>query len=127
VQIVGEGIFLSRQSLPASEGARKLLSEEQELAIWKTLIARCVLYRVSPDFDPPTGQSGVALYAYGRREDDTDGLGVVGFQSFVQRSGHVQSYEMEGTALEQRLRLGRVAFYGAFQVPDEMRTQHVIM
>lgn len=127
VQIVGEGIFLNRQSLLASEGARKLLSEEQELAIWKTLIARCVLYRVSPDFDPPTGQSGVALYANGRREDGTDGLGVVGFQSFVQRSGHVQSYEMEGTALEQRLRLGRVAFYGAFQVPDEMRTEHVIM
>ena len=127
VQIVGEGIFLNRQSLLASEGARKLLSEEQELAIWKTLIARSVLYRVSPDFDPPTGQSGVALYANGRREDGTDGFGVVGFQSFVQRSGHVQSYEMEGTALEQRLRLGRVAFYGAFQVPDEMRTQHVIM
>jgi predicted nucleotidyltransferase len=28
---------------------------------------------------------------------------------------------MEGPALERRLQLGRVAFYGAFEVPDELK------
>jgi hypothetical protein len=62
-----------------------------------------------------------------KSEDGTNGFGVVGFQSFVRRSGWTQSYEMEGSALEQRLKLGRVAFYGAFQMLENTRREHVIM
>lgn len=97
------------------------------MSTWKDLVSRAVLYRVYPDFDPPNGYSGVALYAEGMREDGTEGPGVVGFQSFVQRSGHVQNFEMEGGALEKRLKLGRVAFYGAFQVPEGLRKEFGIV
>jgi hypothetical protein len=90
-------------------------------------VSRSVLYRVAPDFDSAGGQSGIALYVEGRREDGTAGPGVVGFQSFVQRSGHVQTYDMEGEDLNRRLKRGLVAFYGAFQVPEMMRKEHVIL
>lgn len=90
-------------------------------------MSRAVLYRVNPDFNPPNGYSGIALYADGKREDGSHGPGVVGFQSFVQRSGHPQSFNMpEGPAMEQRLRTGRIAFYGAFQVPEELRKEYQI-
>lgn len=92
------------------------------------MISRAILYRVSPDFEPPNGYSGVALYADGLREDGTTGFGVVGLQSFVQRSGYPQSFNMpEGKAMQQRLRMGRIAFYGAFQIPDELRKEYEIV
>lgn len=87
-----------------------------------------MLYRVNPDFNPPSGHSGIALYAEGMREDGTRGPGIVGFQSFVQRSDHPQKFNMpEGPHLERRLKEGRVAFYGAFQVPDELRKEYTIL
>lgn len=119
VLVVGEGIFVNQAS---SKPTR-----DQDISTWKDLVSRAVLYRVYPDFDPPTGYSGVALYADGTREDGTEGPGVVGFQSFVQRSGVVQSFEMEGGALEKRLKLGRVAFYGAFMVPEELKKEYRIV
>ncbi|KAF2112994.1 hypothetical protein BDV96DRAFT_496981 [Lophiotrema nucula] len=119
VLIIGEGIFLNQTSSPKP-------TKDHDMSVWRDLVSRCVLYRVYPDFDPPTGHSGIALYANGLREDGTTGPGVVGFQSFVQRSGHVQSFEMEGSALEKRLKLGRVAFYGAFQAPEELKTLSIV-
>jgi hypothetical protein len=119
VLVVGEGLFLSQ---PASKPTK-----DHDISTWKDLVSRALLYRVYPDFDPPNGYSGIALYADGLREDDTTGPGVVGFQSFVQRSGHVQNFEMEGGALEKRLKLGRVAFYGAFQVPDALRREYEVV
>lgn len=118
VLVVGEGIFLSQ---PSSKPTK-----DHNISTWKDLVSRALLYRVYPDFDPPNGYSGIALYADGLREDGTTGPGVVGFQSFVQRSGHVQNFEMEGGALEKRLKLGRVAFYGAFQVPDALRREYEV-
>ena len=121
--IVGEGIFFNQS---AAVGAKSL--KDHDVSTWIRLVSRAVLYRVSPDFDPPNGYSGIALYAEGIREDGTHGLGVVGLQSFVQRSGHPQSFNMpEGPAMEQRLKTGRIAFYGAFQVPDELRREYTIM
>ncbi|KAF2190137.1 hypothetical protein K469DRAFT_560321 [Zopfia rhizophila CBS 207.26] len=120
VLVVGEGIFLN-------QNASIKPTKEHDIRTWKDLVSRCLLYRVYPDFDPPNGYSGVALYTDGLREDGSVGPGVVGFQSFVQRSGHVQNFEMEGEALEKRLKLGRVAFYGAFQVPEELRKEHAII
>lgn len=122
VLVVGKGIFLNQM---AAAGAKSL--KDHDRSTWTNLVSRAVLYRVNPDFDHPNGFSGIALYAEGMRSDSTEGPGVVGFQSFVQRSGQVQNYSMEGSALEQRLKKGRIAFYGAFQVPDELRKEYTIV
>ena len=119
VLVVGEGIFLNQNSAKPTR--------DHDISTWKDLVSRAVLYRVYPDFDPPTGYSGIALHAEGTREDGTEGPGIMGFQSFVQRSGVVQSFEMEGVALEKRLKLGRVAFYGAFEVPEKLKKEYRIV
>jgi hypothetical protein len=121
--IVGEGIFLNQSAAAGAKSARN-----HDLSIWNNLVSRAVLYRVNPDFSPSTGHSGVALYAEGLREDGTQGPGIVGFQSFVQMSNHPQKFNMpEGPHLERRLKEGRVAFYGSFQVPHDLRKEYTIM
>lgn len=121
--IVGEGIFFNQT---ATAGAKP--TRNHDLSTWNRFVSRAVLYRVNPDFNPSNGYSGIALYADGSREDGTQGPGIVGFQSFVQRSDHPQRFNMpEGPHLERRLREGRVAFYGAFQVPDELRIEYSIV
>jgi hypothetical protein len=120
VLIVGEGVILNRK-----KAAGKSLRGHDE-STWTGLISRALLYRVNPDFEQPNGYSGLALYADGTREDGSSGPGIVGFQSFVQRSGSVQNYDMEDSALEQRLRRGAVAFYGAFEVPEELRSYTIL-
>lgn len=90
------------------------------------MVSRAVLYRLNPDFDPPEGNSGMALCADGTLENGTAVKGVIGFQSFVQRSDHFRNFEAEGDELEQRLKAGRIAFYGAFQLPDDLRDNYTI-
>jgi hypothetical protein len=121
ILVVGEGIFRNHTVAAGSKPPK-----DHDMSTWKDLVSRALLYRVHPDFDPPNGYSGIALYADGVRHDGTEGPGIVGFQSFVQRSGHVQNFEMEGTALDRRLQLGRIAFYGAFEVPDELKRHYTI-
>lgn len=121
VRTVGEGIFLNRKA------AEKEPNWHNDRSMWEQFVARALLYRVNPDFESPFGNSGIALYADGIREDGIKGPGVAGFQSFVQRSGHVQTFAMEGDHLEKRLQQGRVAFYGAFQVPEKLRKDWRIM
>lgn len=120
---MGEGIFFNQTAVAGAKPVKG-----HDLSTWEQLVSRAVLYRVSPDFDSSTGYSGIALYAEGSREDGMHGPGIVGFQSFVQRSDHPQKFNMpEGPHLERRFRQGRVAFYGAFQVPDELRTEYTIL
>ncbi|KAF1996799.1 hypothetical protein P154DRAFT_442654 [Amniculicola lignicola CBS 123094] len=122
ILVVGEGIFL-RQSLPPTKPSRA-----QPREVWEHFISRALLYRVSPDFDPPDGHSGIALYGEGLREDGTTGPGIAGFQSFVQRSGPVQaSFDMPEVPLNHRLKKGRVSFYGSFVVPEEIRKEYRIV
>lgn len=123
ILVVGEGIFLNQVATTNSPKSLK----DHDLSTWEDLASRALLYRVAPDFDPPNGYSGTALYAHGMREDETEGPGIVGFQSFVQRSGHVQNYRMEGKALDTRLKHGQVAFYGAFEVPEALKKEYSIM
>jgi len=52
---------------------------------------------------------------------------VAGFTSFAQMVSDVQRYDMEGDKLYKRLQEGRVAFYGAFQVPRELREGYRIV
>jgi hypothetical protein len=123
ISIVGEGVFLNQTATLQNSKSLK----DHDVSTWKNMVSRALLYRVHPDFDPPNGYSGVALYAEGTREDGTVGPGVIGFQSFVQRSGHVQNFRMEGSHLETRLHSGRVAFYGAFEVPHELKREYTIV
>jgi hypothetical protein len=122
--IVGEGIFLNQ----AAAAGSKSLKDNDELT-WRKMVSRAVLYRLSPDFDPPNGYSGIALYAEnGKREDGSTGPGVVGIQSFVQRSMFAQTFNMpQNATMERHLRQGRIAFYGAFQVPDDLRANYSIV
>lgn len=113
--VVGTGIFLNVQ-----ESGSKVL-KELDRSVWRKMVSRAVLYRVSPDFSPPSGYSGIALYADGTRQDGSKGPGIVGFQSFVQRASLKRNFEVEGKYLEDRLATGRIAFYGTFQIPDELR------
>ncbi|KAI8931933.1 hypothetical protein NX059_010834 [Plenodomus lindquistii] len=122
ILVVGEGIFLNHT---AAAGSTKTL-HEHDTSAWKDFVSRALLYRVRPDFDPPNGYSGIALYAHGTRNDGIEGPGIAGFQSFVQRNGHVQNFEMERPALERRLQLGRVAFYGAFEVPEALKEYKIV-
>ncbi|KAF1933297.1 uncharacterized protein M421DRAFT_395241, partial [Didymella exigua CBS 183.55] len=78
--IAGESILLNMW-VTGSKPLRDL-----DRSVWKRLVSRAVLYRFSLDFDLPTGNSGIALYANGTWEDITHGSGVLGFQSLVQRS-----------------------------------------
>jgi hypothetical protein len=123
ILVVGEGIFLNQTAATGNSNSLK----DHDMSTWMRFVSRALLYRVHPDFDPPNGHSGVALYAEGTREDGTMGPGIVGFQSFVQRSGHVQNFQMEGPHLEKRLHTGRVAFYGAFEVPEELKREYTIV
>ncbi|OSS44690.1 hypothetical protein B5807_10528 [Epicoccum nigrum] len=122
--IVGEGIFLNQIAAAGSTSLR----DNDELT-WRKMVSRAVLYRLSPDFDPPEGYSGIALYAEnGKREDGSTGPGVVGMQSFVQRSMFAQTFNMpQNATMERHLRQGRIAFYGAFQVPDDLRANYTIV
>jgi hypothetical protein len=106
--VIGEGIFLNQTGTAGNSKSLK----GQDMSTWKAMVSRALLYRVHPEFDPPYGYSGVALYAEGMREDGTNGPGIIGFQSFVQRSGHVQNFNMQGPTLDRRLQIGRVAFCG---------------
>lgn len=118
VTAVGQGLLRSRlEEYP--EG-------EHNSAMWEDLIARSLLYRVSPDFKPADGYSGVALYTDNVRMDGTTGPAIIGFQSFVHKSPALQNFKMEGEQLNQRLRTGDVAFYGAFQLPETLKEYSVV-
>jgi hypothetical protein len=73
------------------------------------------------DFDPPNGYSGTALDADKIREDGIEELVIVGFHIFMQKSDHVQKFDIERSTLEQRLQRKRVAFYSVFEVPADLK------
>ncbi|KAH3983135.1 hypothetical protein HBI56_147310 [Parastagonospora nodorum] len=122
VECIGKGIFRNQQE---SSGTKPDL--RVGLGDWKDMISVALLYRVNPKFDPPYGYSGIALVADGVREDSTEGPGIVGFQSFVQHSDVTQVYSEDGGKLSDRLGKGVVAFYGAFEVPEELKVNYKIL
>ncbi|KAH7127767.1 hypothetical protein B0J13DRAFT_645779 [Dactylonectria estremocensis] len=75
------------------------------------------------------GQSGtpVCLMDNGGNMNAAPVAKVAGFASFVQMASDIQRYDMEGDKLYKRLQEGKVAFYGAFQVPDELRAGYRII
>ncbi|KAH7176758.1 hypothetical protein EDB81DRAFT_49846 [Dactylonectria macrodidyma] len=132
-QMVGQGIFRTQQQAKRRSffGMRSSRSTnpQDELRTWTNLVARSILYRVRQDVHIRGGQSGtpVCLMEDGGNANAAPVAKVAGFASFVQMASDVQRYDMEGDKLYKRLQEGRVAFYGAFQVPDELRDGYRIV
>ncbi|KAK8062441.1 hypothetical protein PG997_014538 [Apiospora hydei] len=132
-QTVGQGIFVNRQkskrwSVREALGRGKNRQDtESELAECKRLVARSILYRVAHDYEAPGGQSGTPVCLLDESEPGMHKGKVVGFTSYMQMVQDVQHYHVEGDQLTKMLQDGRVAFYGAFKVPKEMREEHVIV
>lgn len=97
------------------------------MGAYTNLISVALLYRIHPILSPPYGHSGIALIADGSREDGSTGPGIVGFQSFVQHSDVTQVSSEDDDVLSQKLEEGVVAFYGAFEVPEELKKNYTIV
>ncbi|KAH7002501.1 hypothetical protein EDB80DRAFT_579151 [Ilyonectria destructans] len=102
---------------------------KDDLKTWVRLVAKSILYRVRQDLHVRGGQSGtpVCVLDNGEENSVSPTAKVAGFASFVQMVSDVQRYDLEGDKLYKRLEEGRVAFYGAFQVPRELRDEYRII
>ncbi|KAK7964133.1 hypothetical protein PG988_011107 [Apiospora saccharicola] len=132
-QLVGQGVFRNRQKLKrwsvrdAFGRGKNKQDTESEMEACTDLVARSVLYRVAPDYDAPGGQSGTPVCLLDDSEPEMQKGKVVGLTSYVQMVQDIQHYHVEGDQLTKMLQDGRVAFYGAFKVPQEMKEEHVII
>lgn len=102
--------------------------------------SRFILYRIAPPLKEPGKYSGMALYVDPPqsdpslpegiqkiiRHDGTTGPAVIGFQSFIQLTNHNIEFDLEGSGFETQLQKGYVSFYGAFQVPEDLREAYEI-
>ncbi|KAK7995314.1 hypothetical protein PG990_014087 [Apiospora arundinis] len=133
-QMVGQGILINRQK-SKPRGLRNALNfgrqnenVPSDIEACKRLVARSILYRVAQDYDAPDGQSGTPVCLLDEESEPGVQRGkVAGFTSYVQMVQDIQHYHIEGDQLANMLEHGRVAFYGAFKVPQEMREEHVII
>lgn len=133
-QMVGQGIFRVYQQGRPRRSFRSLLSgapvdSRDDPASWTSLVARSILYRVrQPSNFKELGQSGTPVCVVENLPNNAGKIAkVAGFSSFVQMSSDSQRFDLEGERLYKRLEEGRVAFYGAFQVPPELRDGYQIV
>lgn len=138
-QMVGQGIFRIQQqsrkrssflgSLSSGSSSSRAQDPRDDPNTWTSFVARSILYRVHPDYPARGGQSGVPVCVVSKNTDGSasHSAKVAGFASFVQMVSDVQKYDLEGDKLYKRLQEGRVAFYGAFQVPRELREGYRIL
>lgn len=136
--MVGQGIFRIQQqsrkrssflgSLSSGSSSSRAQDPRDDPSTWTSLVARSILFRVHSDYPVRGGQSGVPVCIMSENTDGTASRStkVAGFASFVQMVSDVQKYDL-GDKLYKRLQGGRVAFYGAFQVPEELREGYWIL
>lgn len=124
---IGEGIFRLQQPRKSLFSVLRNEKQKEEGAdAWTSLVARSLLFRVHPGYRPPGAQSGSAVCILEECGDGTKLAKVAGFTAFAQENTAIQSFDTDGPRLYSRLEQGRVAFYGAFQVPPKLRDEHVI-
>lgn len=127
-QLVGQGIFKNIQDSRTRSEVKKAQSRGEnpleEISKWASFVSRAILYRVDPDFEEPRSNSGTAVCVVDR---ETELRKVAGFQSFVQEVDGGQYYELEEDPFPDMLRLGTVAFYGAFEILNGLREQYEIV
>lgn len=128
LQVIGQAIFRklheSRRKPHAWSSRKRVEPSPEEASKWAGLVSRALLYRVDPDFEEPRSNSGTAICVLDKESGTRK---VAGFQSFVQEVDGGQYYEMDDDPFATMLSLGAVAFYGAFQVPPELRESHTIV
>lgn len=129
IKAVGQGIFLLQQPRKGFSFSRLRKAREKEGGpdAWTGLVARSLLFRVHPEFRPNSVQSGSAVCVLEDLDDGKKRAQVAGFTAFAQETTAIQSFDIEGPSLYSRLEQGRVAFYGAFQVPAKLRDEHIIL
>jgi hypothetical protein len=98
---------------------------------WASFASRCVMYRIFPEmsFHEQLGTSGLVLYCDGEQEGSPGVIGpaVVGFQSFLQpHAGRQSRHYGDMSQFDIDFAAGTMAFFGAFQVPPDVR-KHAIL
>ncbi|KAH6984366.1 hypothetical protein BKA56DRAFT_481371 [Ilyonectria sp. MPI-CAGE-AT-0026] len=123
------GIVDSRCQVRNCTWSRPSTDPKDDVKTWVRLVAKSILYRVRQDLHVRGGQSGtpVCVLDSGGENNVAPIAKVAGFASFVQMVSDVQRYDLEGDKLYKRLEEGRVAFYGAFQVPKELQDEYRII
>ncbi|SPN99228.1 uncharacterized protein DNG_02265 [Cephalotrichum gorgonifer] len=130
VSAVGQGIFRlqrPRKGLFSFSRRGKGKETNEDPGPWTMLVARSLLFRVHPQFRPNGVQSGTAVCVLEESDNGEKRAKLAGFTAFAQETSAIQCFDMEGDRLYSRLADGRVAFYGAFQVPEKLRDEHVIL
>lgn len=130
-QMVGQAVFkiieLTEQKTRFRFHLKGKKSDSQTSAeLWTGTVARSVLYRVNSSPMPPGALSGTAVCIREELEDGTLCAEVAGFSSWAQPAAHSR-FDIDGPKLYSRLEDGRVAFFGAFQAPPELREHHRIV
>jgi hypothetical protein len=130
--MVGQAIFKVRRLSEKRNMSRfwfwNLREESQtEAEPWTGLVSRSVLYRTDANSNAPGALSGTAVCLREYLEDSTVCAKVAGFSSWAQPVREITRFDMEGPKLYNRLHEGRVAFFGAFQAPYQLRESHRIV
>ncbi|CAN9172211.1 unnamed protein product [Alternaria alternata] len=130
-QMVGQAVFKIIE--PTEQKTRfrfhlkgKKSDSQTSAELWTGTVARSVLYRVNSSSMPPGALSGTAVCIREELEDGTLCAEVAGFSSWAQPAAYSR-FDMDGPKLYSRLEDGRVAFFGAFQAPPELREHHRIV
>ena len=106
---------------------KKGKEKEEGAETWTKLVARSLLFRVHPKFRPAGVQSGSAICILEELSDGAEVAKIAGFTSFAQESSAIQNFDIEGDRLYTKMEQGRVAFFGAFQLPSKLTDEHMIM
>jgi hypothetical protein len=130
-QMVGQAVFKVIEPTEQKNKSRFPLKGKKSdsgtsAEVWRGTVARSVLYRVNSSSMSPGSLSGTAVCVREEREDGTSCAKVAGFSSWAQPAAYTR-FDMDGPKLYSRLEDGRVAFFGAFQAPTELREHHRIV
>jgi hypothetical protein len=130
-QMVGQAVF--KVIKPTEQKTRfrfsrkgKKSDTETSAEVWTGTVARSVLYRVNSSSMPPGALSGTAVCMREQLGDGTLCAKVAGFSSWAQPATYTK-FDIDGPRLYSRLEDRRVAFFGAFQAPPELRENHRIV
>lgn len=130
-QMVGQAVFKliepnKQKTALTSYLKGRMRDSETSAKDWTGAVARSVLYRVNSSSMPPGALSGTAVCIREELEDGKECAKVAGFSSWAQPAAYTR-YDIEERKLYSRLEDGRVAFFGAFQAPLELRENHRII
>jgi hypothetical protein len=130
--MVGQAIFKLRETSDKKPRFRfsfgyKSSHPTTDVDTWTSLVSRSLLYRIDPNVRAPGAQSGTPVCIHDEAEDKISCAKVAGFSSWAQPVADITRFDMEGRKFYNRLEEGRVAFYGAFQAPFELRERHSIV